>query len=51
MPHPAGKVSVSYTLKNNKWQIEISLPQKTSGILVWKTKTYVLKGGENSFVM
>ena len=51
MPHPAGKVSVSYTLKNNKWQIEISLPQKTSGILVWKTKTYVHKGGENSFVM
>jgi hypothetical protein len=72
IPHPNGKVSVSYNLvgksvksgstkvaatkasvKNNlnygKWQINISLPEKTSGILVWKTKIYVLKAGTNSF--
>jgi len=49
--HPDGKVSVSYLLKNDKWQIKISLPQKTSGILVWKTKVYTLKGGDNSFVI
>jgi alpha-L-rhamnosidase len=74
IPHPNGKVSVSYKLvgksvksespkvaatnvlaKNNlnygKWQINISLPGKTSGILVWKTKIYVLKAGANSFLI
>jgi len=51
IPHPDGKVSVSYLLKNDKWQIKISLPEKTSGILVWKAKTYNLKGGDNSFVI
>jgi hypothetical protein len=51
IPHPDGKVFVSYLLKNDKWQIKISLPQKTSGILVWKTKTYNLKGGDNSLVI
>ncbi|MDB5154308.1 MAG: Bacterial alpha-L-rhamnosidase [Mucilaginibacter sp.] len=49
MPHPDGKVSVSYKLKSSKWQINVSLPEKTSGILVWKTKIYVLKAGANSF--
>jgi hypothetical protein len=49
IPHPDGKVSVSYKLENSKWQINISLPEKTSGIMVWKTKVYVLKGGANSF--
>ena len=51
IPHPGGKVSVSYLLKNDKWQIKIIIPQKTSGILVWKAKTYSLKGGDNSFVI
>jgi alpha-L-rhamnosidase len=51
IPHPNGNVSVAYALENGKWKINISLPQKTSGILVWKFKTYTLKGGENSFVI
>jgi len=51
IPHPDGKVWVSYLLKNDKWQIKISLPQKTSGILIWRTKVYNLKGGDNSFVI
>ena len=51
IPHPDGKVSVSYALKNGKWEIKIGLPEKTSGILVWKGKTYLLKEGENSFVI
>ncbi|HWZ14142.1 MAG TPA: alpha-L-rhamnosidase C-terminal domain-containing protein [Mucilaginibacter sp.] len=51
IPHPDGKVSVSYQLQNSKWQINISLPGKTSGILVWKTKIYLLKSGANSFLI
>lgn len=51
IPHPDGKVSVSYQLQNSKWQINISLPGKTSGILVWKTKIYLLKSGVNSFLI
>lgn len=49
MPHPNGKVSVSYKLDNNKWKIKIELPANTSGTLVWKSKTYVLKAGANVF--
>jgi len=51
MPHPDGTISVSYILKNNQWQIKIILPQKTAGVLVWKTSKYALKGGENSLVI
>jgi hypothetical protein len=51
IPHPDGNVSVAYTLEKSKWKIAISLPQKTSGILVWKAKTYKLKGGRNSFMI
>ncbi|MDB5002517.1 MAG: Bacterial alpha-L-rhamnosidase [Mucilaginibacter sp.] len=51
IPHPNGKVSVSYKLENRKWQINIRLPEGTSGILVWKTKAYVLKAGGNSFLI
>jgi alpha-L-rhamnosidase len=50
VPHPDGKVSVSYVLNGKKWKVNISLPAKTSGSFVWKDKTYVLKGGANSFV-
>jgi alpha-L-rhamnosidase len=51
IPHPAGKVAVSYLFVKNKWQIKISLPQTTSGVFIWKAKTYVLKKGDNSFVI
>lgn len=51
IPHPGGNVSVAYTLENSKWKINISLPQKTTGILVWKAKIYKLKGGYNSFII
>jgi alpha-L-rhamnosidase len=47
IPHPNGKVSVEYLQDNTAWRIRIALPQKTSGILVWKGKTYPLKAGEN----
>jgi alpha-L-rhamnosidase len=49
MPHPNGKVVAGYTLDKGKWKINISLPQKTTGVLVWKAKRYALKAGTNSF--
>lgn len=49
MYHPNGKVAVSYELLNGAWSIHINLPVKTSGMLVWKGKVYVLKEGENKF--
>lgn len=48
-PHPNGKVAVDYVFENGKWLIKIKLPLKTSGILVWKEKRYILKPGNNSF--
>jgi hypothetical protein len=51
IPHPNGKIAVSYTQKNDKWKISVSLPSKTSGILIWKSKVYPLKAGENSFII
>jgi hypothetical protein len=49
IPHPNGKVAVAYALDNGKWKIKIVLPAKTSGTLIWKTKRYPLKAGENAF--
>ncbi|MDB5144026.1 MAG: Bacterial alpha-L-rhamnosidase [Mucilaginibacter sp.] len=51
VPHPNGKISVSYSLSKNKWSINLSLPSGTTGILVWKGKQYILKTGNNSFVI
>jgi alpha-L-rhamnosidase len=51
IPHPDGKVDVSYLLDKDKWHIDIRLPDKTSGIFVWKKKTYLLKAGRNLFVI
>lgn len=51
IPHPDGKVAVKYILEGGKWKVSISLPLKTSGIFVWKAKTYLLKAGANSFVI
>jgi len=51
IPHPNGKIAVSYTLERNKWKIKIVLPEKTTGTLVWKTGKYPLKAGENLLEM
>jgi alpha-L-rhamnosidase len=51
IPHPNGKVAVAYVLDKDKWKISITLPQNTSGVLVWKTKKYLLKAGQNSFTI
>ncbi len=49
IPHPNGKVAVNYKLEEDKWLINIRLPKATTGILVWKTKQYILKAGKNYF--
>jgi len=49
IPHPDGKVSVDYAENGAAWKIKINLPQNTSGMFIWKGKTYPLKGGENLF--
>ncbi|MDN5286990.1 MAG: alpha-rhamnosidase [Mucilaginibacter sp.] len=47
IPHPNGKVSVKYKLEKGKWNMELVLPQNTSGVFVWKGKSYPVKAGEN----
>jgi alpha-L-rhamnosidase len=47
IPHPNGKLSVSYKLEKSKWNIELVLPQNTSGVFIWKGKSYPIKAGEN----
>lgn len=49
IPHPNGKVAVSYLLKNGKWKIGISLPKDTEGTFIWKGKKRKLTSGENIF--
>ncbi|GAA4335338.1 hypothetical protein GCM10023149_43280 [Mucilaginibacter gynuensis] len=51
IPHPNGKVSVSYKQDKGKWKVIINLPKKTSGKLIWKAKTYALNAGANSFLI
>jgi alpha-L-rhamnosidase len=47
IPHPQGKISVHYELKKEKWEIKIQLPGSTTGTLIWKNHSYLLKAGEN----
>jgi hypothetical protein len=47
IPHPNGKLSVKYQMEKSKWMMWINLPPNTSGVLVWKGKSYSIKAGEN----
>jgi hypothetical protein len=49
IPHPNGKIAVAYVKNGGAWKISITLPEKTTGIFVWKGKTYLLKPGLNLF--
>jgi alpha-L-rhamnosidase len=46
MPHPKGKISVSYKSDGGKWNISIVLPDGLNGSFVWSGKTYALNPGE-----
>nr|WP_295924284.1 alpha-L-rhamnosidase C-terminal domain-containing protein [uncultured Dyadobacter sp.] len=49
MPHPNGKIAVSYKVTNGALQADIVTPEKTTGNFVWKGRTLPLKPGKNSF--
>lgn len=51
IPHPDGIIMVDYKAENGKWRINITIPGKTTGTLIWKAKPYLLKPGKNSFVI
>jgi hypothetical protein len=51
IPHPKGTVSVKYALQNNKWHINITLPEGVPGRLVWNEKDYLLKPGANKLTL
>ena len=51
IPHPNGKIAVTYRLAHGQWTIHISLPPATSGVLIWKGKTYELRSGNNDLTM
>ncbi len=42
MPHPMGKISVSYALEKGKWNVKVNLPGNLTGTFVWD--------GENVFI-
>ena len=49
IPHPDGKVSVSYSVSDDgRLTAEISIPEAVAGTFVWKGRTYRLKGGTNT---
>ena len=51
VPHPNGNIKASYILQNGKWNVDITLPQRTTGRFIWKSKEYPLKEGENKFLL
>jgi alpha-L-rhamnosidase len=52
MPHPKGEINVNYTSdKKGKWRAVISIPPGTSGIFVWKDKSFELKAGMNTLAL
>ncbi|MBC7744640.1 MAG: alpha-L-rhamnosidase N-terminal domain-containing protein [Flavobacterium sp.] len=48
IPHPKGKISAHYVLRNGKVNAVIELPDRTPGYLVWKGKHYDLKEGQKT---
>jgi hypothetical protein len=50
MPHPAGKVAVSYKIgKKGDLQVRIELPAGTSGTFCWKGTERALNEGISTF--
>ena len=51
IPHPMGKIGARYLFENGKWKVQIDLPKKTSGHLIWQDKSYPLNEGQNDFFL
>jgi hypothetical protein len=47
IPHPEGKISVTYDRTGQTLNAVIVLPGKVTGTFIWKGKNYPLKAGEN----
>ena len=47
MPHPKGKITVSYLNSENGLIAEINLSEDITGTFLWKGRSYDLKGGLN----
>jgi alpha-L-rhamnosidase len=50
MPHPNGKISVSYVLTQKAFYVKVNLPPGTSGVFIWKGVQKPLVTGENGFI-
>jgi hypothetical protein len=48
MPHPRGKIAVSYQLEGSHWTVKISLPDETTGTFRWQGESHALQGGPNT---
>ena len=46
IPHPHGRLTAGYQLDSGRWKVQIILPVKTSGNLIWKGKSYQLHQGK-----
>lgn len=51
IPHPDGKISVSYDKSRRNLKAEIILPENIDGTFIWEGKTHSLKGGINSLTL
>jgi hypothetical protein len=47
IPHPNGKIKVSYDLTGSGLNAEISLPEGISGRFIWKGESHELRSGSN----
>ncbi|WP_297098520.1 alpha-L-rhamnosidase C-terminal domain-containing protein [uncultured Draconibacterium sp.] len=50
MPHPNGKIKVSYKVNKGGLNAAVLLPPNTSGTFTWNNKVYELSEGKNSLV-
>jgi len=51
MPHPKGKISVSYKIVNGGLRGTVTLPENTPGSITWNGKTQILKPGSNMLTL
>ena len=47
IPHPRGNISVTYDRSDGRLKAEITLPESTTGVFIWKGESYDLKEGHN----
>jgi hypothetical protein len=48
MPHPKGKIAVSYQLEGSHLTAKISLPDETTGTFYWQGDSHALQAGLNT---